>query len=254
MCPKLYVPFEYFAVGHNASSTVICVICNTVIHAGEATIGIQSQGSTQYFGCTKHLTSRAEWLSEWVTFLLRRVSVDKQQNESIGKKIFMESRVVQHRSYRMSDIALHLPLRLNLGSSVIYIHNPTRYLAVLRKHWIKIMRSLERERASTLNIQRRKAIETILESMDDTVFTFHSPDKKNDADIYLLAPEKASALPEHAKTVFICDWPSPELRQVLLGSLPGGSALIEYVDVVTLDLPKKPPNSESLRLRLPYRN
>jgi hypothetical protein len=56
-------------------------------------------------------------------------------------------------------VTRHLPRRLAAGNVIMLHDRPAVFLAVIRKRWMHVIREIERERASTLDRQKRLQLE-----------------------------------------------------------------------------------------------
>lgn len=73
-----------------------------------------------------------------------------------------------------------------VGKVVIVADNPTSLLPALRKQWLKLMRKVQKERASTLNAERIYELSETVASMQNLRFTIAwPPDGYKPADVYI---------------------------------------------------------------------
>lgn len=107
------------------------------------------------------------------------------------------------------DLARHLYTRMNCGKVVIVASNPSSLLPSLRKQWLKLMRKVQKERASTLNAERIYELNEVVIRMQTLRFTTTwPPDPYKLADVYIATiDELLRWAPEaECRTVYVtCD-------------------------------------------------
>lgn len=226
MCPKKHVSYNHFQVGIDATALISCTICAAIRPAEYMTIGAKDAQGCQAFACNTHLVSSQEWLFGWVSFLLGGEGMQETTQTR-----FLEIRRLRPSVTKMGDVALHLFLRYMFGAVVIVVNDPPRYLSVLRKNWLKLLRSLELERARTLDRSRRQAIERLMIEMEQLVFTFQAPTSVSRADVYLCSPHAVKNVLAAASTIFVCDPQSEQSCSTILQNAPTGSAVIVYEEL-----------------------
>ncbi|SRR6266540_5029956 len=88
------------------------------------------------------------------------------------------------------DLARHLYTRITCGKVVIVANNPNTLLPPLRKQWLKLMRKVQKERASTLNAERIFELNEMVVRMQGLQFsTVWPPDGYKPADVYIATVE-----------------------------------------------------------------
>ena len=85
------------------------------------------------------------------------------------------------------DLVRHLYTRMAIGKVVIVADSPNSLLPALRKQWLKLMRKVQKERASTLNAERIYELSEMVASMQNLRFTATwPPDGYKSADVYIV--------------------------------------------------------------------
>lgn len=102
----------------------------------------------------------------------------------------MHSLVVEQYSFGANpgtkDLARHLFIRMHCGKVVIATDHPQITISLLRKQWLKLMRKVQRERASTLNAARIYELNQIVIKMQTLRFVAGwPPDEYPSANVYL---------------------------------------------------------------------
>lgn len=89
------------------------------------------------------------------------------------------------------DLVRHLYTRITCGKVVIIADNPSTLLPPLRKQWLKLMRKVQKERASTLNTERIYELNEMVVRMQGLQFsTDWPPDGYKSADVYIATIEE----------------------------------------------------------------
>ena len=128
------------------------------------------------------------------------------------------------------DLTRHLPRRLSIGPAVIVTPRPSILLPVVRKRWMRIVREVERQRASTLDRVRRAALEHELKLMRSLRFTTKVLDSGK-ADVVIIEPsEAATSLPRCTTLYLLAVTDSHELT-ALVGRLANGSTIVVYEEL-----------------------
>lgn len=116
------------------------------------------------------------------------------------------------------DLARHLYTRITCGKAVIVADNPSSLLPALRKQWLKLMRKVQRERASTLNAERIYELSEVVTHMQNLRFsTAWPPDGYKPADVYIATiDELLRWAPEaECRTVYVtCEVELEELYRI----------------------------------------
>ncbi len=127
-----------------------------------------------------------------------------------------------------ADVMRHLHTRQHLGKAVIVCDQPAGFISSARKHWLKLSRSLQKERSSTLNADKILKYTHAVTHMQRMHFTAKSPLERPEADIYFLSPDDLEVMPLNCWTVYIlCPAPS-ETADAALRQLPGDSLVVDY--------------------------
>jgi hypothetical protein len=88
------------------------------------------------------------------------------------------------------DLVRHLYTRIGCGKVIIIASNPNTLLPPLRKQWLKLMRKVQKERASTLNAERIFELNEMVVRMQSLQFsTSWPPDGYKPADVYIATVE-----------------------------------------------------------------
>jgi len=152
------------------------------------------------------------------------------------KDLAMDNRFyVDVRSYTKTDelsydISQHLPRRLSVGPVVVIADNPAVFLSVMRKRLAKLLYELERQRASTLDRNKRGGLDRELLRLRAARFTAKSSARVANPDVLCVAPYDLGVRLAECTTLYVTATLSfPQLQACLTMLRPGG-LLVVYGD------------------------
>jgi hypothetical protein len=132
------------------------------------------------------------------------------------------------------DLARHLYTRITCGKVTIVADNPSTLLPALRKQWLKLMRKIQKERASTLNAERIFELNEMVVQMQSLRFsTSWPPAGYTPADVYIATlDELLGWVPEaECRTVYVtCEITNEQLYLVTAWMLSGSLIVICRLD------------------------
>ncbi len=127
-----------------------------------------------------------------------------------------------------ADIMRHLHARQYLGKAVVICDQPVALLAASRKQWLKLTRTIQKQRASTLNAEKILKFTHTITRMQHVKFTFKPAAEDPEADVYFLEPGNCELMPPHCySTYFMIPWPGEGIRDIL-SQLPSEALLVDY--------------------------
>lgn len=115
--------------------------------------------------------------------------------------VFFERRPLTGRDVLSWDIARHLYGRQLQGTVVILTDNPTGLHAALAKQWRRLERTVQRERASTIDALMISELTRTLSHMQNLTFSTQSPFDEL-ADIYILDRQHLNIVPHGTHTFY----------------------------------------------------
>lgn len=123
------------------------------------------------------------------------------------------------------DIARHLQVRQSLGPAVVITERPTILLSVVRKQWMKLLRSLQTEHSRTLDTNLRAALAHEIATMQELRFVAeNSPGIKADV-LFIDAETAASVSLPSCATIYTETTDHNAFGQLLSGISNGGVAV-----------------------------
>lgn len=126
----------------------------------------------------------------------------------------------------LKDIARHLYTRMYSGKVVIVVERPASLISPLRKQWLKLMRSVQKERARTLDAARVLELTNRVTHMQSLRFTasWHAGDVSYDDEheVYLATVDQLLRWPPDYRTMYVvCDIDIEKLHMITAWMPPG---------------------------------
>lgn len=128
-----------------------------------------------------------------------------------------------------ADIARHVHSRQHLGKTVVICDQPIVMLSAVRKQWLKLCRTIQKQRASTLNADKILKYTHTITRMQHMVFTVQSPLEKPSADLFFLTLEEAADTPLSGATMYVLQEPSQLQAEALVKNLYAETLIVDYV-------------------------
>ena len=127
-----------------------------------------------------------------------------------------------------ADIARHVHTRQHLGKTVVVCEQPVVMLSAVRKQWLKLSRTIQKQRASTLNADKILKYTHTITRMQHMRFTGQLPVENPEADLFFLNPADCSSIPIQTMTLYIMPKITTEEAATILGRLGGESLIVDY--------------------------
>jgi hypothetical protein len=127
-----------------------------------------------------------------------------------------------------ADIMRHLHTRQYLGKAIIICDQPLPLLAASRKQWLKLTRSIQKQRSSTLNADKILKYTHTITRMQHMRFSHKTPLQDPEADIYFLDENHCQTMPAHCYSIYLLSDLAKETASTLIEQLPAESLVIDY--------------------------
>ncbi|MGH7157651.1 MAG: hypothetical protein ACREGD_01040 [Candidatus Saccharimonadales bacterium] len=127
-----------------------------------------------------------------------------------------------------ADIMRHLYTRQYLGKSVVVCSQPVGLISAARKQWLKLSRSLQRQRAGTLNADKILKFTHGIVHMQRLRFTAKALLQHPEADIFFLQPDAVQQLPAQCLTAYLTQSLTAAQTRLLRDQLPPDALVIDY--------------------------
>ncbi len=128
----------------------------------------------------------------------------------------------------IADMMRHLHTRQHLGAALIITDDPTITLSTARKQWLRIARSVQTQRASTLNADKILKYTHTITHMHNMEFTLKSPRERPDGDVFFVRPSELNDAPMHCFSVYLNVVLPEAAAKRLVEQLPDGALVVDY--------------------------
>ncbi|HEY8999317.1 MAG TPA: hypothetical protein VIM53_03285 [Candidatus Saccharimonadales bacterium] len=127
-----------------------------------------------------------------------------------------------------ADMMRHLHTRQHLGKTLVVDAEPGVVLSAARKQWLRIARSIQTQRASTLNADKILKYTHTITRMHQMEFTLKTPAERPNDDVFFLRPDELALAPAQCFNVYVnAALPKDTVRR-LLTQLPDGALITDY--------------------------
>ena len=141
-------------------------------------------------------------------------------------------RYIERRSTRNSslskDIAQHLYTRQLPGIAIVIVENPLIFMSSLRKQWFAILRTVQKERASTLTSERIRELNRQSMYMQRIPMTATAPDPDFQTGVFLISPSQLERIPQALHTIYVSVLLEDDTLRKLYEQLPPNSLVVMY--------------------------
>ena len=144
------------------------------------------------------------------------------------RKLYVELRTPSGAATLSWDLVRHLYARQFPCPVIIVAENPNTFLAAVRKQWLKLARSVQSERARTLDAGMIFALTRGAAHMRELQFTLGLPEQAH-GDVFLITPAELVDVPKNCRTLYItCALPDPEQLLHVAHRLSKHSLIVYY--------------------------
>lgn len=127
-----------------------------------------------------------------------------------------------------ADMMRHLHTRQYLGKTVVLCERPAILLPNAHKQWLKLSRTIQHQRANTLNADKILKYTHTITHMQHMRFTTRSPLEAPEADVYFMASSSFDDLPTQCFNTYITATVRGQTATTLLAQLPEGALVVDY--------------------------
>lgn len=132
-----------------------------------------------------------------------------------------------------ADMMRHLYTRQYLGKTVVVCEQPVVMLSTARKQWLKLSRSLQRQRSSTINADKILKYTHGIAHMQRLRFSSKIPLEQPNADVFFLEPDQLQTLPAQCLNVYVVARVNASNIEQLLNQLPQDALLTDYSHAIS---------------------
>jgi hypothetical protein len=127
-----------------------------------------------------------------------------------------------------ADIMRHLHTRQHLGKAVVLCEQPVALLAASRKQWLKLSRTIQNQRASTLNADKILKYTHTITHMQHMRFTAKGVLQDPEADVYFLDKHSLETMPLHCYSIYVTTEINNAAAHDMIDQLPSEALMIDY--------------------------
>jgi hypothetical protein len=127
-----------------------------------------------------------------------------------------------------ADIMRHLHTRQHLGKVTVITEQPAALLAASRKQWLKLSRTIQKQRSSTLNADKILKYTHTITHMQHMRFTAKTALQDPEADVYFLDKASCQIMPLHCYSIYFTTAIDNDAARTMLEQLPSESLMIDY--------------------------
>lgn len=124
------------------------------------------------------------------------------------------------------DLARHLYTRSPCGQVVIVADRPSTLLSQLRKDWLKLIRKVQVQRASTLDATRVFELTNTITHMQNLHFTSQYPPDDYPADIYIATVGQLLSWAPECRTMYVTSEIANEQLHMITAWMPKGGLVV----------------------------
>lgn len=143
-----------------------------------------------------------------------------------------------------ADMMRHLHARQYLGKVIVLCTSPFATMRVARKQWLKLARSIQRQRASTIDADKILRRTYLITHMQHMQFVAKSPLQQPDAHVFFVTPEQLEMIPHNCFTLYIAATLSPTLLKKYTSQLADQALLVDYTGEAPVDATFVAPKAE----------
>lgn len=129
------------------------------------------------------------------------------------------------------EIVKSLQSRQHLGKAAVVCDNSTTLVAIVRKHWLKSARNLQKERAGTINAEKILRLTNSITHMHRMRFTAKPPESQPRDHVYFLTEQEIAQtlLPSNTYSLYVVTRIAKPALAHLIRQLPHDATLVDYV-------------------------
>lgn len=206
----------------------VCIVCHDSLAFDDATIVAEYIDGRPAIAHESHRNNKVDWLEACMGFEQARPIADIQKVPDGFKNVelYIEPRHEDTPTALKADLSWHILTRSIAGKSLILTDHPIEFLSTMRKHWKKITKQLQIERARTLYEPKRSNLDLALERLRS--LSFSGSIKYQDVEVLVLSADDLAHLESQVATAYVCH-PLTEIQRLAISKTirPAG-AIVDY--------------------------
>lgn len=206
----------------------ICIVCHASLALDEATIVSEYIDGRPALAHESHRNNKVEWLEACMGFEQVRPLADIQKIPDGFKNVelYIEPRHLDDLATLKSDLSWHIFTRSIAGKALIITNHPIEFLSTMRKHWKKITKQLQIERARTLYEPKKSNLDLALERLRS--LSFSGSIKYQNVEILVLSTDDLANLESSVATAYVCHPLSEVQRLAISKAVSPTGVIVDY--------------------------
>lgn len=146
-------------------------------------------------------------------------------------KLYVETRKMPNANNTeglAADMMRHLYTRQYLGKTVVVCDQQVILISAARKQWLKLSRSLQRQRSSTLNADKILKFTHGIAHMQRLRFSSKMPMEQPNADVFFLAADQLHLLPAQCQNLYVTVPLNDDQAKQALEQLSPDALIVNY--------------------------
>jgi hypothetical protein len=143
--------------------------------------------------------------------------------------LYIEQRSLNGKTLLSWDLAHHMYARGTQGKVAIVTDKPAELLSATRKQWYKIMRQVQRERSSTLDVIRIGELSRQAAWMQNLTFSAKVADDVLEADVTFALADDFLRISPLCSTLYATYPFAREKLHMLASWMPKNGVVVEYI-------------------------
>ncbi len=142
--------------------------------------------------------------------------------------LYVEERSLNGHGSLPWDLAHHMYARQFSGKIAVVAEQPKLLLPTLRKQWLKLMRQVQRERASTLNLLRINELTDAIAKMQNLRFSARDPKDDFDTDVAIATINQFLVFAPMCRTMYVTYPVTKEQLHLVTAWMARGGVVVKY--------------------------
>lgn len=127
-----------------------------------------------------------------------------------------------------ADMMRHLHTRQYLGKTVVICQRPNIFLPAAHKQWLRLSRTIQRQRANTVNADKILKYTRTITHMQHMRFVARAPLERPDADVFFIRHNDLPTLPLQCFNLYCTADIPAEAIPGLIARLPAEALIVDY--------------------------
>lgn len=127
-----------------------------------------------------------------------------------------------------ADMMRHLHTRQYLGKTIVICQRPAILMPAAHKQWLRLSRTIQRQRASTINADKILKYTRTITHMQHLRLVARTPLESPDADVFFLTQDQLDSLPLQCFNVYCTTKLPAHILSSITAQLPAQALIVDY--------------------------